>query len=53
MTDERFTIHKHTTIAACEVAKRPKYHFVAAIIYLINFWLRKINRRQELLNDVI
>jgi hypothetical protein len=51
--DERFIVHKHTTVAACEVAKRPKHHFIVSILYLINFWLRKINRRTELLKDVI
>jgi hypothetical protein len=51
--DTRFTLHKHVTVAACEVAKRPKHHFVASILYLINFWLRKIHRRPELMHDAV
>lgn len=31
-----------------DVAKRPKYQLVASILYLLNFQLRKINRRVEL-----
>lgn len=50
-TDSRFTLHKHVAVAACEVAKRPKHHLVAGILYLINFWLRKIHRRPELMHD--
>ena len=33
------------------MAKRPKHHLVAGILYLINFWLRKIHRRPELMHD--
>lgn len=51
--DTRFTLHKHVAVAACEVAKRPKHHLLASILYLINFWLRKIHRRQELMGDAV
>lgn len=30
------------------MARRPKYQLVASILYLINFTLRKIDRRSEL-----
>ena len=35
-------------MAGVDVAKRPKYQLVASILFLINFWLRKIDRRVDL-----
>ena len=32
-----------------EVAKRPKYQLIASVLYLTNFWLRKVHRRTDLL----
>jgi len=31
-----------------DVAKRTKYQTLASILYLVNFWLRKVNRRADL-----
>jgi len=30
------------------VAKRPKYQLIASVLYLLDFWLRKVARRTEL-----
>lgn len=38
-------------VSGVEVAKRCKYQLVASILYLVNFWLRKVNRRTELFAD--
>lgn len=47
--DRDYAITKNVAISAVEVAKRPKYQLVASLLYLINFWLRKVNRRTDLL----
>lgn len=35
-----------------DIAKRPKHHLVASILYLVNFFLRKVERRAELFADL-
>lgn len=39
---------KAVCVAGVEPAKRPKYQLVAAVLYLFDFRLRKVNRRPEL-----
>lgn len=34
------------------MSKRPKYHLLASIFYLFNFWYRKIERRSNLFEDI-
>ena len=46
-----YSIHKHVAVSGVEVAKRCKYQLVASVLYLVNFWLRKVNRRTELFAD--
>jgi len=46
--EEKYAMHKHVAISGVDVAKRPKHQLIASILYLLNFWLRKVNRRTEL-----
>jgi len=46
--DEKYTVHKHVAISGVDVAKRPKYQLIASVLYLLNFYLRKVKRRTEL-----
>lgn len=46
-----YSIQKHVAISGVEVAKRTKYQLIASVLYLVNFWLRKVNRRTELFAD--
>lgn len=41
-------MHKRPTVSASEVAKRPKQQLFAAVLYHLNFYLRKVHRRVEL-----
>lgn len=45
---KRYTVTKHVCVAGVEPAKRPKYQLVASMLYLVDFHLRKVNRRTEL-----
>ena len=47
--EKDFAITKNVALAAVEVAKRPKYQLIASVLYLTNFWLRKVHRRTDLL----
>lgn len=46
-----YSIHHDCCLVGMEVAKRPKYQLIASLVYLINFKLRKIDRRSELFED--
>ena len=48
---ENYSIHKDCSVVGVEIARRPKYQLFASILYLVNFWLRKIERRTELFMD--
>lgn len=50
--EKKFSIHKDCALVGVEVARRPKYQLIASILYLINFWFRKIERRTELFQDI-
>jgi hypothetical protein len=51
LRDERpFAIHKTPAITGGEIAKRTKYQLIASVKYLVNFWLRKVHRRVELVS---
>jgi len=39
-------------VVGVEVARRPRHQLFASIYYLINFHLRKIDRKTELFNDL-
>lgn len=43
---------KDCAVVGVEVARRPKYQLIASIMYLINFWLRKVERKTELFDDL-
>lgn len=43
-----YNVTKHVCVAGVEPAKRPKYQLIASMLYLIDFHLRKVNRRTEL-----
>lgn len=45
-------MHKDCAIVGVEVARRPKYQLIASILYLFNFWFRKIERRTSLFEDI-
>ena len=45
-------MHKDIGLVGVEVARRPKYQLIASILYLLNFWYRKIERRTELFLDL-
>ena len=45
---KNYSTYKDFAMVGVEVARRPKYQLVASIWYLINFWLRKIDRKTEL-----
>lgn len=48
-TGLQHTVTKHVCVAGVEPAKRPKYQLIASVLYLLDFRLRKVNRRTELL----
>ena len=47
--EKDYAVTKNVSLTAVEVAKRPKYQLIASVMYLMNFWLRKVNRRTDLL----
>lgn len=56
---QKYSIHKDCAIVGVDVARRPKHQLFASILYLVNFWLRKIERRTDMfvehekqLNDI-
>ncbi len=51
--DQGYTIHKHVCLSGVSVAKRSKYQLISSIIYLIDFNLRKVNRRTDLFKKII
>ncbi|CDW75782.1 UNKNOWN [Stylonychia lemnae] len=50
--NRQHSIHKDAAIVGVEIARRPKHQLIASILYLINFWYRKIERRSELFMDL-
>jgi len=51
--DLGYTIHKHISLSGISVAKRSRYQLISSIIYLIDFNLRKVNRRTDLFKKII
>jgi hypothetical protein len=49
---KEYNIYKDVAIVDVEVAKRPKYQLLASIWYLINFYLRKIDRKTDLFKSL-
>lgn len=47
-----FSIYKDCAIVGVEVALRPKHHLIASIYYLINFYLRKVERKTALFKSL-
>ena len=43
-----YTVNKKPMIAGVEPAKRTKYQLIAAVLFHIDFWLRKVHRRTDL-----
>ena len=39
-------------MVGAEVARRSKYQLIASVIFLFNFWYRKIERRSDLFLDL-
>jgi hypothetical protein len=52
MDKKNFSVHKACALVGVEVAKRPKYQMIASLMYLVNFQLRKIDRKTELFRDL-
>lgn len=48
----KFSVHKDCAISGVEVARRPKYQLIASILYIFNFWYRKVERRTNLFEDI-
>ena len=45
---KEYSIHKDCAIAGFDgVCRRPKYHMIASVLWLIDFNLRKVNRKSE------
>ena len=44
---KNYQVHKECAVVGVDVARRPKYQLIASVYYLINFWLRKIDRKTE------
>lgn len=45
---KEYSIHKDCAIAGFDgISRRPKYHMIASILWLIDFNLRKVNRKSE------
>ena len=49
---KEFSIHKDCAIVGIEVARRPKYQLIASVMYYINFWLRRVDRKTEMFDDI-
>lgn len=47
-----FSIHKECAIVGVEVARRPKYQLFASMMYLFNFYFRKIDRKTAIFEDL-
>ena len=45
---KEYTVTRHVCVAGVEPAKRPKYQLIASMLYLVDFRLRRVNRRTEL-----
>ena len=47
-TKKKYSIHKDCAIASIEaICRRPKYHMIASVLWLIDFTLRKVQRKAE------
>jgi len=51
-TKNEYSIHKECSVVGVDIARRPKHHLIAAVLYYVNFWLRRIDRKTELFDDV-
>ncbi len=49
---KKYSIYKDCAIVGVEVARRPKYQLFASIYYLINFVLRKVDRKTEMFEAI-
>ena len=45
---KEYSTYKDFAVIGVEVARRPKHQLLASIWYLINFWLRKIDRKTDM-----
>eukprot|EP00347_Sterkiella_histriomuscorum_P005365 403356888 len=52
LQDQKFSVHKDVAIVGVEVAIRTRYQLIASILYLFNFWYRKVERRTEFFEDL-
>lgn len=43
-----YVIHKHAAISGVSVAKKPRYQLIASLLYLIKFWLKKVDPKPHL-----
>ena len=45
---KKYSIHKDCAVVGVEaIARRPKHHLIASVLWLIDFTLRKVNRKSE------
>lgn len=43
-----YSIHKDCAVAGVDaIARRPKYHLIASVLWLLDFTMRKVSRRSE------
>jgi hypothetical protein len=51
--EKSYSVHKACAVVGVEVARRPKYQLIASVMYLFNFYFRKIDRKTELFEDLV
>lgn len=49
---KEFSIHKECAVVGVDVARRPKYQLIASVLYYVNFWLRRVDRKTDLFDDL-
>lgn len=47
-TNKKYSVHKDCAVAGIEaICRRPKHHMIASVLWLIDFTLRKVQRKAE------
>lgn len=45
---KKYSIHKDCAVVGIEaIARRPKYHLIASVLWLVDFSFRKVNRKSD------
>ena len=52
MTQKKYVIYRHPAISGVSVAKKPKSQLIASILFLVSFWLKKVEPKSHLFENI-